>query len=117
MSPRFRLVKRFIDEGKMGRLYYLEGDYNYGRIHKLIDGWRGKLDFYSVVHGGGVHIVDLLLWLSGERIIEVMAYGNNIVSESTGFSNNDLVACLLKFEGGAVGKITANFGCVFAPFS
>ena len=44
-SPRFLWLKEQIDQGHMGRIYYMEGDYNYGRLHKIIGGWRGKLDF------------------------------------------------------------------------
>ena len=51
--------------GDLGRVYYMEADYNYGRIHKIVDGWRGAIDYYSVFLGGAVHMVDLLLWLTG----------------------------------------------------
>ena len=75
MSPRFRLLKQMITNGEMGQLFYVEGDYNYGRFYKITDGWRGKIDYYSAVCGGGVHMVDLLLWLTRDRVVEVAAYG------------------------------------------
>ena len=115
-SPRFRKLKDFIGEGKMGTLYYLEGDYNYGRLHKLTDGWRGDIDFYSVVYGGGVHIIDLMLWLTRDTVIEVFGYGNNICTKGTKFRHNDMVVAVLKFKSGMLGKITANFGCVYPHF-
>ena len=80
MSPRFRYLRKMIEDGSFGSLFYVEGDYNYGRLNKIIQGWRGKIDFYSVVYGGGVHIVDLLLWLTNDLVVEVDAYGNNISS-------------------------------------
>ena len=116
MSPRFRLLKEMIAAGELGQLFYVEGDYNYGRLHKITEGWRGQIDFYSVVYGGGVHIVDLLLWLTGDQVIEVAAYGNNIASRGTSFRFNDMVVCILKFRSGMVGKMAANFGCVFPHF-
>ena len=116
MSPRFRLLKQMITDGDMGELFYIEGDYNYGRLNKITDGWRGKIDFYSVVYGGGVHIVDLLLWLTGEQVVEVAAYGNSISSKDTRFRYNDMVVSILKFRSGMTGKVTANFGCVFPHF-
>lgn len=116
MAPRFRLLKQMITDGKMGKLFYAEGDYNYGRLHKITDGWRGKLDFYSVVYGGGVHIIDLLLWLTGDRVVEVAAYGNNLSSAGSSFRYNDMVVSILKFESGMIAKIAANFGCVFPHF-
>lgn len=115
-SPRFLDLRRRIDAGELGRLYHLEGDYNYGRLHKIVEGWRGKLDFYSAVQGGGVHVADLLMWLARDRIVEVSAVGNAIASEGSGFRNFDMVVSTLKFAGGAVGKLGVNFGCVFPHF-
>jgi len=115
-SPRFLDLRRRIACGELGRLYHLEGDYNYGRIQKITEGWRGNLDFYSAVHGGGVHVADLLMWLSGDRIVEVSAVGNAIATEGLGFRNFDNVAAVLRFTDGAVGKLGVNFGCMFPHF-
>jgi len=119
LSPRFKYLKSLISKGRLGKIYYLEGDYNYGRLHKITDGWRGRLEFYSVVYGGGVHMVDLLLWLlDGEDDVvkEVSSYGNHICSENSKFRYNDLVVSLLKFKSGRIAKIACNFGCVFPHF-
>ena len=111
-TPRFLELRRRIQAGKLGQLYYLEGDYAYGRLHKILSGWRADIPFYSVMHGGGIHIIDLLLWLSGGQVEEVFAYGNRITTEGTLFRHNDLAAALLKFRNGMVAKVTANFGSV-----
>jgi predicted dehydrogenase len=110
-SPRFRLVRRMIAEGAFGDLFHLEGEYNYGRLHKLTHGWRGGQQDYSVVRGGGVHLVDLLLWLTGRRVTEVAAFGNGIAS-GPAFGGDDMVAALLRFADGVTATVTANFGCV-----
>jgi predicted dehydrogenase len=115
-SPRFVDLRRRIDAGELGRLFCLEGDYNYGRLHKITHGWRGKLGFYSAVHGGGVHIADLLMWIARDRIVEVSAMGNAIASADSGFGNFDMVVSVLRFANGAVGKLGVNFGCVFPHF-
>ncbi len=116
MSPRFVDLRRRVRAGELGELYYLEADYNYGRIEKIVDGWRGRIPNYSVTLGGGVHVVDLLLWLSGKRVVEVAAYGNDICTRGTAFGHPDLVAALLRFEDGSVAKVASNFGCVFPHF-
>lgn len=115
-SPRFMDLKQRIDADELGRPYCLEADYNYGRLEKLMKGWRGKLDFYSAVHGGGVHVADLLMWLAGDRIVEVSAFGNAIASKGSGFANFDNVIAAVRFERGAVGKLGVNFGCVHPHF-
>ncbi len=115
-APRFQVLKEMVTAGDMGDIYYIEGDYNYGRIEKITEGWRGKIDFYSVVYGGGIHLIDLMLWLTGDEIVEVSAYGNRICAENTPFRYRDLTAAILKFKSGMVGKMTANFGCMFPHF-
>jgi predicted dehydrogenase len=115
-SPRFREVKRLLTEGRLGELYYVQSAYDYGRLHKITEGWRGELDYYSVVLGGGVHVIDLLLWLTGDRVVEVTARGNRIASRGTRFRYDDFVVATLEFESGLLGTITVNFGCTMPHF-
>ncbi len=115
-SPRFRWLKRQIAAGALGALYLAETDYVYGRLNKLTEGWRGRIPGYSVMLGGGVHMVDLLLWLTGERPVEVYAAGNGICSAGSGFHGNDMVAALMRFPDGLIAKVTANFGSVHPHF-
>jgi predicted dehydrogenase len=112
LSPRFLEVKRLLDEGRLGRLFYVEGDYDYGRVWKLTEGWRGDLAHYSVVLGGAVHLVDLLLWLTGEEPVQVSAASNRIATEGTKFRFDDFVVATVQFESGMIAKLSANFGCV-----
>ena len=114
--PRFRFLKDKIKSGAMGKIFHIEGDYNYGRFHKITDGWRGRIDFYSVVYGGAVHMIDLLLWLTEGRVTEVAAYGNNIASRGTQFRYHDTATSILKFENGMTGKVSVHYGCVRPHF-
>lgn len=112
LTPRFQDLHRRIAAGNLGKIYYMEGDYDYGRLHKLTEGWRSETAGYSVVHGGGIHLIDLLLWLTGKKVDEVFAYGNRISTRSSSFSGDDMVVSILRFKGGEVAKISANFGSV-----
>jgi predicted dehydrogenase len=111
-APRFLRLRERIGAGEFGRLFHVEGDYTYGRVEKIVEGWRGRLAFYSVTHGGAIHMIDLLLWLSGERPARVMATGNRVATQGTRFRYNDMVAGLLEFPSGMTGKVSANFACV-----
>ena len=115
-SDRFIKLKNMIENNDLGEISYIHSAYNYGRINKITEGWRGKIDFYSVVYGGGVHLIDLILWLTGNKVIEVSAFGNNIHTKGTTFKYNDLVASVLKFENGMAATLTCNFGCVYPHF-
>ncbi len=105
-------LRRAIRAGELGDIYAVDGDYLYGRIHKITEGWRGEIDGYSVFEGGAVHMLDLLLWLTGERPSAVAAVGNKIATRGTKFRYRDFVAATYQFPSGLVGRITANFGCV-----
>jgi predicted dehydrogenase len=111
-APQFVKVKERITAGDIGRLYYIEGDYNYGRIQKITEGWRADVPFYSVTHGGAIHLIDLILWLSGGRVVEVVSAGNQIATAGTRFRHLDMVTALLRFEDGMTAKVSANFGSV-----
>jgi predicted dehydrogenase len=117
LSPRFARVRDAIAAGELGELFHLEGDYDYGRRHKLTDGWRGRIPYYSVVLGGAIHMVDLLLWMSGQRVTDVLAaVGTQIATRGTAFGHDDFVTALLATESGATIKVNANLGCVSPHF-
>lgn len=112
-SPRFLDLRRRIAAGELGVVYLLEGDYNYGRLHKLTEGWRGRVPGYSVMLGGGVHIVDLMLWLTGDRVVEVAAFGTGLATRDTAFDGDDTRIAILRFASGMLAKVSANFACVY----
>jgi len=115
-SPRFRWLKQTISSGEIGTLYSIEADYLYGRMEKLTEGWRGRVPDYSVMLGGGIHVVDLVLWLSGQRPVDVVASASGIASRGSAFQGNDLVLALLGFESGLVVKVGTNFASVHPHF-
>lgn len=111
-APLYRWLKEEIEEGVLGEIYAFDGDYLYGRIHKITEGWRGKVEDYSVMLGGGIHLVDLMFWLTDQRPSSVWCAGNAIATKGTSFRYKDYVAAVLHFKSGMIGRITANFGCV-----
>ena len=115
-SPRFRELRAALSRGDYGDVFYVEADYNYGRLHKLTEGWRGRIADYSVMLGGGIHMIDLVLWLTGQQVIEVSAMGSDLCGRGSGFAGDDLSVALLRFKNGALAKVGANFGCVEPHF-
>lgn len=109
-SPQFVELKKKIKKNKFGKIYHIEGSYNYGRIQKITRGWRGKIPFYSVTLGGGIHIIDLILWLTEKKVDKVISLGNKIATSNTNFKFNDNVISILKFKDGMTAKILSNFG-------
>jgi predicted dehydrogenase len=111
-APLYRYAREQVLGGGFGAVYAFDGDYLYGRLHKITEGWRRDVEDYSVMLGGGVHLVDLMLWTTGQRPSSVTAAGNRISTEGTSFRYLDFVAATYEFPSGLVGRITANFGSV-----
>ncbi|CEF48504.1 unnamed protein product, partial [uncultured bacterium] len=84
----------------------------YGRIEKIVHGWRGRSPGYSPLKGGGIHLVDLMLWLTGQRPETVFAVGNRIATAAGPSAFNDYVAAVYSFPSGLIGRITVNLGSV-----
>ena len=111
-APFYLALRSMIETGELGEVYAFDGDYLYGRMEKITEGWRKDVAAYSVMQGGGIHLVDLMLWLTGQRPVAVTAAGNRIATANTAFRYPDYVAATFRFTAGSIGRITANFGCV-----
>ena len=110
-NSRFIRLKDDVRNGEFGDIYFLEGDYFWGRHHKLF-GWRAEMDFYSIILGAAIHMIDLVMWLLGTRPVSVQAIGNDIFNKNTNLKFNSFAVILIKFENGVIAKITGNGGCV-----
>ena len=110
--PKFVKIKDLVSKRKIGKVYHIEGDYNYGRLKKLTKGWRGRIPYYSVVQGGGIHMIDLMIWLTRSLPKDVFALGNKFSSKKSKFKYKDNVVSLINFKNGVTGKVSSNFGSV-----
>ncbi len=108
----YRWLAFEIASGNMGRIYAIDGDYLYGRLEKITGGWRKDVPDYSVIEGGGIHLIDLMLMLAGESPATVSCVGNRIAADGTDFKYDDFMAATYTFPSGLIGRVTANFGCV-----
>jgi predicted dehydrogenase len=81
-------------------------------VRKITTGWRSQAPDYSVTLGGGVHMMDLMLWILGERPQHVFALGNRIVTRDTPFRYADFTSGVMQTPSGCVMRLNANFGCV-----
>ena len=89
---------RSIRSSELGVISHFEASYLYGRFHKVTAGWRGQPPRYSAMLGGGIHMIDLCLWLSGERPTSVYGVGNSAASESLGSPIDDFELAVLRFS-------------------
>lgn len=108
--PRFRALREMVRNGEFGDVFYLEGDYIHQILHKITEGWRGKLGFYCVTYGGGIHLIDLMRWLLGDEVTEVAGMGNNLLTRGSQFRFPDTIVTLMRFAAGAMAKNLTTLG-------
>ena len=111
-NPIFSKLKKKIDKDILGKIYHFESEYNYGRIHKIHQGWRKDIPYYSVNQGGTVHLLDLIFYLKKMKVNKIFTLGNKISSKKSNFKYQDISTSILKFKNNCTAKITSNFSCV-----
>jgi predicted dehydrogenase len=110
-APLFRWVRDEIKAGTFGEIYAFDGDYLFGRLNKIVDGWRGAEDEYSPLHGGAVHLADLFLWLTGQRPERVQGMFGKMLTGGTKYRYEDLASVQYQCESGLITRLTMHAGC------
>lgn len=106
------LFKNFKKKISKKKIFYIEGDYIWGRKEKLF-GWRSKIKEYSITLGAGIHIIDLINWLTGLKPISVYAVGNNKITKGTSFKKNSLITMIFNFPCNILVKVSANGAAIY----
>ena len=102
--PVCRQMKRFIEEGALGRIVGCEGRCAAGRLNRYIDGHAGWMLQKALSGGGpmynlGVHWIDLYRWLLNDEVAEVT--GKNVkINQDYDIEDNSFA--LLTFRRGTV---------------
>ncbi len=105
-NPLFAQVRKLIEDGVLGEVYYLEGDYVHDlRYQQFMEPW--KLDEEIPIVGGGVHPLDLLRWFAGD-VVEAHGYANHVAYPE--MQTPTTQAALFRFASGAIGKVAALYG-------
>ncbi len=110
-TPSFIMAKKYIDEGAIGELYFVESEYahDYMRMFEANPkNWRSDPTRNGVV-GGGCHAVDLLRWLVGADPCEVYAHGTHKMLPWVEYDDANLA--IMKFPGDIMGKVFVSTGC------
>ncbi len=110
-DPTFQELKRQVEAGSFGRLFYAEADYISNHLNLFQEGWRGRLGpRYNAAAGGSVHPVDVIQWIVDSPAAEVAAYGNAISAGSHGLDLTDCIVGIIRFENGCVAKTFTTMG-------
>lgn len=133
-NPLFETAKALIADDALGDIYFTEADYE----HDIGSWWPGyeegrqKTLGVSAMLVGGCHAVDAARWFAAKgrheaaKPIEVFAYSGgwrkgreieydywaNQWRKAAPLEYDDLEVLLVRYDNGAMSKVSVNFGCV-----
>lgn len=113
-NPLVRMARRLIQDGTLGDLMLVEGDYIH-RVDPARPGWDWKgraATSGGALMMGGCHAVDVLRFCAGE-IASVSAYATQVARRD--FDYPPTITASLRFAGGAVGKVSVTFEA-YSPY-
>ena len=113
VNSLFKKIKKITKYNN--QIFYIEGDYIWGRREKLY-GWRSKIENYSLIHGAAIHMIDLIMWLTGLKPKTVYSVGKKKFTKNSKYKKNNLVVILLEFPKDILVKISANAFAVHNHF-
>ena len=110
-DPVHQAAKKFIETGKLGRINMVKGRIGHAGPEYWAGGDEGWFSDKKLSGGGamidiGIHILDLLRWLSGKEVAEVSA---NIKTIEKPFPVDDNGSILMRFTDGAFGQFEASW--------
>lgn len=103
-QPALQAVRRMIDDGTLGRVLHLEGNFCGPSAYRFPKGhWRHDREEGPAggMTGRGVHVVDAMLYLAG-HVEQVTAQSFRLVQD---FGMDDTTSMLLRFASGATGYL------------
>lgn len=99
-------TKKAIEEGKLGKIVLASAYLKYYRDQAYYNsaGWRGtwELDGGGALMNQGVHGIDLLTWMVGEKVTSLVSKAGTLARD---IEVEDTAVALLQFEGGGYGVI------------
>lgn len=97
-DPRYIHAHNAVREGIIGELVscYTRRNIFFDEGRKIAQ--RTSLPFYL-----GVHDIDIIHWITGNRVVKVRAYGSRRLMEDLGV--HDAVQSLLEFDDGSIGCV------------
>lgn len=106
-EPVNQVLKKTIQEGRLGRICYGGGYIPWWRTQEYYDsgGWRGtwQYDGGGALMNQGTHTIDLLQWLMGVRVRRVVGFTGLVAHRN--IEVEDIGVASLEFENGALGVI------------
>jgi len=113
-NPLFKIIKRMLQDGDIGRIFFAEVDYMHGigPWYKQYE-WNVKKDIGgSSLLSAGCHAVDAILWFTEKDVVEVTSYFTRSSNPSyKEYEYEPSSISILKFADGTAGKVLSSIDC------
>lgn len=99
-------AKAMLDSGRAGKILSTEAVFNTSSPFVRDPAnpiFRREMQGGGILLWLGVHDIDQLLWLTGERIVEVQAMAGQV--NDSGIDVEDAISVTVRYEGGAIGTV------------
>jgi len=110
-DPVHQAAKKVVESGKLGKINTVKGRIGHAGPEYWAGGNQGWFSDKSLSGGGamidvGIHILDLLRWLSGKEVAEVSA---NIKTVEKPWPVDDNGSVVMRFSDGTIGHFEASW--------
>jgi len=99
-SQPYRMIKRSIEEGRLGTVQSIRSKRNFSRSW-----FRDFGNRIHPVYESGVHELDLIVWYAGGRCAEVVAFERH----SEGWRYPDAFSAILRFDNGTIASLDSSW--------
>lgn len=102
-DPAFRYIREQIAKGAIGEVQFVQAIQGQEWLRAVKGTWRQVMaeSCGGQLNDSGSHLVDIVMWISGMKVVEVAAYCVNMGTE---VDINSTLA--MKFENGALGSMS-----------
>lgn len=101
-DPRYIAVRDAVASGRLGDVVHVLATRENLKEHGLRRAQTTTVEAFL-----GIHDVDAIQWITGQRVVRVYAVGTSRVYAAHG--RNDTTVATLEMEGGAVGSVTSSW--------
>lgn len=108
-SVLFKWLKNKINKKKFFKdIYFIEASYLWARLYKLINGWRRFDKNYSIMKGGGIHLISLIYFLIEKLPNKLISFSNNVATKKNNLKIQDFELVNFFYKNGLIVKIDAH---------
>lgn len=116
-APAFEAAKRVVEEGRLGRIFYIEANYWHDMADRstMFDDWRIRYG-QSLIFGHGCHPLDLIMHLAGGEPGRHSTYLSKVGFDDYPAAYTSATTTMA-FDGGIVAKCHVNSCCAYPQYN